>query len=444
MTARGVYVHVPFCVRKCYYCDFNSYSLDRSAVDAYLLALDREIRLYEQMLSTEAGLVFDTLFIGGGTPTCLSSKDLAGLVRRLLSAFPFKKRAEVTCEANPGSSNSEKFARMREAGVNRLSMGFRASTTRCSMRLGTPHTAEDVVESFEEARQGGIRKHQSGPDVRLARPDQDQWEQTVQGVLELGPDHLSCYSLIIEEETPFGDAYARGKLSLPGEDAEYEMFAWAIDALTAHGYEHYEISNFALQGYRSEHNQIYWRSGRWLGLGPGAHGFWERRRYANLRPLSEYNQSLAEGRLPLESTHVVSEDEEMDDMMIFGLRLLEGVSPGRFQERLGVSLFDVYEVQLQRLVELGLLEATPERVRLSPRGLYLANQVFAEFLRWVAAAPPRLNLRLGPADRRPVCSRLQVPQSGLDKQIRLGCRLDNTLGGWYFYGGWLALPIDEC
>ena len=221
------------------------------------------------------------------------------------------------------------------------------------------------------------------------------------------------------------------------------MFAWAIDALTAHGYEHYEISNFALQGYRSEHNQIYWRSGRWLGLGPGAHGFWERRRYANLRPLSEYNQSLAEGRLPLESTHVVSEDEEMDDTMIFGLRLLEGVSPGRFQERFGVSLFDVYEVQLQRLVELGLLEATPERVRLSPRGLYLANQVFAEFLR-VAAAPPRLNLRLGPADRRPARSVCRCLKVAWTSRFGSDVALTTTLVGWYFYGGWLALPIDEC
>ena len=157
IDGRGVYVHVPFCVRKCYYCDFNSYSLDRSAVDAYLLALDREIRLYEQMLSTEAGLVFDTLFIGGGTPTCLSSKDLAGLVRRLRSAFPFKKRAEVTCEANPGSSNSEKFARMREAGVNRLSIGVQSLDDALLMRLGRQHTAEDVVESFEEARRAGLK-----------------------------------------------------------------------------------------------------------------------------------------------------------------------------------------------------------------------------------------------------------------------------------------------
>lgn len=377
---RGLYVHVPFCSRKCFYCDFNSYSLDKSAVEAYLTALDREIGLYQERLA-DSGVVFDTLFIGGGTPTALSGKDLSSLIRRLLTAFPFKEGAEVTCEANPGSTNSDKFAAMREAGVNRLSIGVQSFDDALLLLLGRQHTAEEAIESFQEARRAGFDN--INLDLMFALPGQsfEQWEKSVRQALALGPEHLSCYSLIIEEGTPFGEAHSRGKLSLPGEDAEYAMFAWLIDTLQAAGYEHYEVSNFAAAGRRSEHNQIYWRNGSWLGLGSGAHGYWQGRRYANLRLPSDYCERLALGELPIESTHSVSVDEAMDDTMIFGLRLLEGVSSTNFHRRFGVDLFGVYTDQLDRLEGLGLLEVTPERVRLTRQGLFLANQVFAEFLR---------------------------------------------------------------
>lgn len=381
IDGRGVYVHVPFCVRKCFYCDFNSYSLDRAAVDAYLKAIDQEIALYERALARRDDLLFDSLYIGGGTPTCLSGKDLAWLVRRLLGAFRFREGAEVTCEANPGSSNWEKFARMKEAGVNRLSIGVQSLDDALLLRIGRNHTAADVYETVDEARKAGFDN--VNLDLMFALPGQSlkQWEETVRGVISLGPEHLSCYSLIIEDGTPFGDAFAVGKLSLPGEDAEYEMFEWVIGALKDAGYEHYEVSNFSLPGRRSVHNQIYWKSGRWLGLGPGAHGFWRRRRYANLRPPAQYNAALKEGRLPLESARFVSRDEEMDDVMIFGLRLLDGVTSDRFRERFGVSPRDIYRDAIDRLVDGGLLEATAERIRLTDRGLFVANHVFAEFLR---------------------------------------------------------------
>lgn len=377
----GVYVHVPFCVRKCYYCDFNSYSLDRGAVEAYLQAVDREIALWERLLARRSDIAFDSLYIGGGTPTCLSGKDLSWLVRRLLEAFPFRKDAEVTCEANPGSSNWDKFARMREAGVNRLSIGVQSLDDALLLRLGRVHTADDVFETFDEARRAGFDNVNLDLMFALPGQSQSQWEETVRAVVALRPEHLSCYSLIIEEGTPFGDFHAAGKLGLPGEDAEYEMYAWVIDALGEAGYEHYEISNFALEGRRSVHNQIYWRSGRWLGLGPGAHGFWRRRRYANVRPPGGYNAALAGGRLPVEWARFVPADQEMDDVMIFGLRLLEGVSVDRFARRFGASPLDVYKEAIDRLVEEGLLEATPQHVRLTRRGLFVANRVFAAFLR---------------------------------------------------------------
>jgi putative oxygen-independent coproporphyrinogen III oxidase len=378
---RGIYVHVPFCARKCFYCDFNSYSLDKSAVASYLAALEKEVQLYQAQIAREPGVVFDTLYIGGGTPTVLSGKDLARMIRRLLEAFPFKDGAEVTCEANPGSSNTEKFAAMREAGVNRLSLGVQTFDDALLLLLGRQHTGQEAVEAVEEARRAGFDN--INLDLMFALPGQSlaQWEESVRQALSLRPSHLSCYSLIVEEGTPFGDAFRLGKLSLPGEDAEYEMFAWLIDALQAQGYEHYEISNFALPGRRSEHNQIYWRNGAWLGLGPGAHGYWNGKRYANVRLPSDYSERLDRGELPVASVHEVSVDEAMDDTMIFGLRLLEGVSRGDFYRRFGVELTKVYSRELDQLTDLGLLEVTPQRVRVTRQGLFLANQVFAAFLR---------------------------------------------------------------
>lgn len=389
MTERcGIYVHVPFCVRKCFYCDFNSYSLDRAAVEAYLEGIEREIRLYEELLSQEPGTVFDSLFIGGGTPTCLSGKDLGWLVRRLIRAFRLKPGAEVTCEANPGSSNADKFLEMREAGVTRLSLGVQSLDDALLLRLGRQHTARDVYESFEEARRAGFDN--VNLDLMFALPGQSiaQWQTSLQEALALRPEHFSCYSLIIEEGTPFGDAYQRGRLSLPGEDAEYEMYARAIDLLTGAGYEHYEISNFALPGKRSVHNQIYWQNGEWLGLGPGAHGYWRGRRYANLRPPASWSERLARGELPYEWTQDVTREEAMDDTMIFGLRLLDGVSVPGFARRFGVDPREVYAGEIERLVGCGLLEANGECIRLTGRGLFVANQVFVEFLR-DASSPVR-------------------------------------------------------
>lgn len=378
---RGVYVHVPFCVRKCYYCDFNSYSLDRAAVEAYLEGIEREIRLYERIVASEVGAAFDSLYIGGGTPTCLSGKDLAGLVRRLLSAFPFKPGAEVTCEANPGSSNADKFAAIRAAGVNRLSLGVQSLDDALLLLLGRQHTAEDVYESYRAARQEGFDN--VNLDLMFALPGQTarQWEESLAAAVALRPEHLSCYSLIIEEGTPFGDAHQRGRLSLPDEDEEASMYQQAIDTLVQAGYEHYEISNFALPGKRSVHNLIYWENGEWLGLGPGAHGYWNGRRYANVRGPAEWAARLERGELPYEWTREVGRDEAMDDTMIFGLRLLEGVSVSSFARRFGADPREVYREGVQRLTALGLLEAGPDRIRLTRKGLPVANRVFVEFLR---------------------------------------------------------------
>ena len=373
---RGLYVHVPFCVKKCYYCDFNSYTLDRAAVTRYLDALAREAELYAPGAPT-----FDTLYIGGGTPTCLSGRDLRRLVALIRSHFRLATGAEITCEANPGSSNEEKFASLREAGVNRLSIGVQSFDDALLARIGRVHTAAEAEASVGAARRAGFDN--VNLDLMFALPGQcpEAWEETLGRALALEPEHLSCYSLIVEEGTPFGDAYARGRLTLPGEEIELRMYERAIERLTAAGYEHYEISNFARPGRASRHNTIYWRIDPYLGLGPGAHGFVDNVRYSNVRLPEEYAALLGAGRAPVAERREISRDEAMDDTMIFGLRLLAGVSRERFRRRFGVDVDEVYPGELRRLQEEGLIEVTPAAVRLTRVGLPLGNRVFAAFLR---------------------------------------------------------------
>lgn len=377
-TGRGIYVHVPFCVRKCYYCDFNSYALDRAAVRAFLRAIDAEIALYERSLGS---LSFDTLYIGGGTPTCLSGRDLSQLVRRITGAFSFREGAEITCEANPGSSNAEKFAALREAGVNRLSLGVQSFDDALLQRLGRDHSAQDVRESVLAAREAGFEN--LSLDLMFALPGQSQaeWEATLEAALELAPEHLSCYSLIVEEGTPFGERYAVGELSLPGEESERAMFDTAIDTLVAAGFVHYEISNFAMPGRRSRHNQLYWRIEPYLGLGPGAHGYWDGVRYANVRLPGEYGALLESGERPIESERAIPLEEEIEDALIFGLRLLDGVERERFRARFGLDVLEAYPDVIERLAAKGLLDVTEEAVKLTQAALPIANQVFVEFLR---------------------------------------------------------------
>lgn len=351
-------------------------------VESFLQALEQEADLYSRQFANESEPpTFDTLFIGGGTPTCLAGKELKRLMQMLQSHFCFSADVEVTCEANPGSSNVEKYGALREAGVNRISIGVQSLDDTLLQRIGRVHSAAEAVESFSAARRAGFSN--INLDLMFALPGQSlaQWQQSMRRIIDLNSEHISCYSLIVEENTPFGDAYAAGRLSLPHEDDELEMYEWAIAALRAAGYLHYEISNFALPGRESRHNTIYWRIDPYLGLGPGAHGYWAETRYSNARLPTEYAERLAQGQLPIVETRNVSCDEAMDDTMIFGLRMLSGVERGPFRHRFGIDITDVYADELQRLQALGLIEVSEESVRLSARGLPMGNRVFEAFLR---------------------------------------------------------------
>lgn len=376
--AVGLYVHIPFCVRKCPYCDFNTFDVEREAVARFLGDLDREIDLVE---AAYGRVRCDTVFIGGGTPTVLSGRQLAGVMARIRAGFDVALDAEVTVEANPGSVTRRGLEAMVSAGVNRVSLGAQSFDDTLLQRLGRNHTAREIYESYALMQEAGL--HNVNLDFMFGIPGQSlaMWQQTLQAAASLRPSHISGYSLIIEEGTPFHTQYHKGTLDLPGHDAEADMYHEMARTLSAAGYEHYEISNFALPNRRCQHNEIYWHNGHWIGIGPGAHSYWQGRRYWNVKPLELYNTRLAEGSLPIEGEEVPTRAQQMDETVILALRLAEGVDPSRFAARFGVSLSDEYASAIDGLVAADLLAIDDRGMRLTARGRLLANRVFVEFLR---------------------------------------------------------------
>lgn len=283
--SRGLYVHIPFCIRKCYYCDFNSFRLRGPERDHFLDLLEQEADRWAARLEAAGGVpVLDTLYVGGGTPTTLEAGQLARLFGALRQRFPLAPQAEITVEANPGTLTLEKLAALREAGVNRLSLGAQVFDDGLLRRLGREHDAAAIETSVALAREAGIPS--LNLDLIFALPGQDLrgWRATLQRALALEPDHLSCYSLIIEEGTPFYRWHQMGRLPRPDEEEELAMYQAAIEAAEGVVLAQYEISNFARPGHQSRHNLIYWRNQPYLGLGPGAHSWWEGVRRANLGP----------------------------------------------------------------------------------------------------------------------------------------------------------------
>lgn len=380
-TALAVYVHIPYCARKCAYCDFNSYDrFGEDQVERYLRALEREMELASGRPDV-AGRPVTSVFVGGGTPTILSGEQLAGLLHRLGQLFPLAAGAEVTSEANPGTVDRAKLETMREAGFNRLSLGAQALQDRLLERLGRIHRASEVEESVTVARQVGFTN--INLDLMYGLPEQTpaDWEETLRWALGLHPEHVSAYSLIVEAGTPFGALHERGLLPLPDEDLEAAMDETALAWLAGAGYEAYEVSNYARDGFRCRHNQVYWYNEEYLGLGAGAFGYLAGERYWNLRRPQDYASALlTEDRLPGEGSERPDRATSMGETMMLGLRLTEGVELERFRRRYGQDVTEVYADPVARLVGLGLLERTPERLRLTPRGRQVGNRVFSEFL----------------------------------------------------------------
>ncbi len=362
----GLYVHIPFCKRKCRYCDFCSYAgVSETERREYTEALCREIRGYER----EKRIAVDTVFFGGGTPSLLEPRELSEILEAVKSAFDVLPDAELTLEANPGTLTRDKLLAYRLLGVNRLSIGLQSIHENELKKLGRIHSYPDFLESYRLAREVGFDN--IGVDLMYGIPEQtvDSFGETLASVIAIAPEHISAYGLIIEEGTPFYDE--RDSLALPDEDSECDMYCLACAMLGEAGYSHYEISNYARAGRESRHNLHYWRDEEYIGVGVAAHSYFEGYRFANPDSIAEYLAApVVERLLP---------DAETEYVML-AFRLAEGLSLTDYKARFSRGFTEGREDSIRRYTDLGLMLQMGDRLALTERGFYVSNAILSDLL----------------------------------------------------------------
>lgn len=370
----SLYIHIPFCVRKCLYCDFPSFSGMESVFDDYVRMLCREI---DETYSDYRGMEVKSIFVGGGTPSVLPPALLGRISDKIFSRFDMDSQAEITIETNPGTLDAKKLAEMKSMYFNRLSMGLQAWQDRLLKKLGRIHTADEFETNFLQARDAGFKN--INVDLMFALPAQslDDWQETLEKVMKLKPEHISAYSLIIEEGTPFFDMFDRGELKEIDEVTDRKMYYLAKEMLSDKGYKQYEISNFAKEGFECYHNKVYWRTEEYQGFGLGAHSYAGGVRFHNTYDMKEYLRG--EGlRLDKE---FLSLQEKQEEFMFMGLRMNEGVSETEFLRRFGESMDSVYGDEIKELISEELLVKKDGRLSLTDRGVDISNSVFEKFIR---------------------------------------------------------------
>lgn len=376
-----IYVHIPFCARKCLYCDFLSFPSSTEIREQYVAALIRQIRSF----ADPSDLPVRSVFFGGGTPSLLAGEEIRRLMHALRDTFPFTKRAEISMECNPGTVDERKLADFRSAGISRLSMGLQSMDDEQLRLLGRIHTRETFLESYALARKAGFDN--INIDLMYGLPGQNaaSWKRTLQETLSLQPQHISAYSLIVEEGTPFYSRYHEADMLrkegkeqklLPDEEAEREMDELCRNMLSDQGLMRYEISNYALPGRECIHNIGYWTRKDYIGFGLGAASLWKGIRFRNTIVLADYLQ----GDFGRKEAAVLSRRDEMEETMFLGLRLSGGVSTEAFEQRFGESAETVYQEQIDQLRAQGLLCIQDGFIRLTARGRDLATPVMAAFL----------------------------------------------------------------
>lgn len=378
MMKTSVYIHIPYCLAKCRYCDFLSFPQTASfPVADYLAGLQSELALQGAALKSQS-IAVDTVYIGGGTPTALTATQLEKLLKACATHLPLAA-AEWTVEVNPGTIDEEKAGVLAAHGVNRISLGIQDTDDQRLAFLGRTHTAAQAKQAFSLCRS---YFPSLSVDLMAGLPGQTAPEFLTRlgEVVAWNPDHISVYGLKVEEGTELFALLSGDQLVLPAEEEALEMLLSGREALLNSGYHHYEIANFARPGHLCRHNLNYWRNLPYLGLGLGAHSFWGKHRLRNVTDFWQYKNLLDQGRIPVGEKIHVSEREEMEDTMMLGLRLLQGVAFAEFVKHYGVDAQDVFAAEIEHLQSLDLVECDDDCIRLTLRGYPLANLVFAEFL----------------------------------------------------------------
>lgn len=375
----SLYIHIPFCVRKCQYCDFLSFSEYLPAQqEAYINQLGKEIECYREIAKDYR---VGSVFIGGGTPSILKEGLVEQLFHKLYSVWQLENGAEITIECNPGTLDVRKLAEYRTCGINRLSLGLQSADNQELKQLGRIHNYEQFVANYKLAREAGFRN--INIDVMAALPGQTlrSLGRTLAKVIELNPEHLSVYSLIIEEGTPLS-CLPELLAELPSEVEERRMYTYTGKVLNSVGYERYEISNYARPGFACRHNQVYWTGGEYLGLGLGAASYWNAARFENTRDMQEYLSEWENSDINEIRRNVVADTKQsrMEEFMFLGLRLTRGVSREEFMRRFEVSMEMVYGPVIASYVEQGYLMWQKDYLRLTEKGIDVSNYIMADFL----------------------------------------------------------------
>lgn len=371
MRNLSIYIHIPFCEKKCLYCDFLSYPAPEEGRKAYLELLLSEI---EKQALFYRGHQVITVFIGGGTPSVLGGREIEEILCKLKSNYHFENVRELTIEVNPGTVTEEKLAAYLQAGINRLSIGLQSTNEEELRTLGRIHDYRRFCHTYEMARKMGFQN--INIDLMSAIPGQtyDSYRETLRKVLAHGPEHISAYSLILEEGTWFYEH--RKELVFPTEEEDRQLYELTGEMLAAHGYRRYEISNYAKEGYECEHNKVYWKRGDYLGFGLGAASMIEEVRFSNPRTIEAYRTRVRTGIV--EDKQALSREEQMEEFMFLGLRLMEGIEKKDFLEKFGVPIENIYGETLSKLRREGLIEAD-EPIRLTSYGVDISNYVMAQF-----------------------------------------------------------------
>ncbi len=373
---QGLYIHIPFCIKKCNYCDFISFACEESKMQSYVIALKNEI---ECIVNTAEDKTIDTVFIGGGTPSYLDSSLIVDIMDTARKCFNIKEDAEITLEANPKTFTKQKLIDYKKAGINRLSIGLQSANEESLKILGRVHSYDDFLNSYNMAREQGFENINIDLIYNIPSETKIMFKNTIDKVIKLKPDHISLYSLIIEEGTPFYDMNEKGLLQLASEEDEEEMIAYAKAQFENTQYNRYEISNYAKEGKKCRHNMNYWQNGYYFAAGLGAHACLNIDgniiRQKNDNTLSSY----IKGCFSYKKECILKEDSMFETVML-GLRLVEGLNTKSFQKRYEISFFDAYADTIKKLFEEHLLEQNGDYVRLNEHGLNIQNTVLLQFM----------------------------------------------------------------
>ena len=378
MKEIGIYIHIPFCIQKCYYCDFCSFDKLQNKQAEYVDALIKEIK----NTHNKSELLIKTVYIGGGTPSILNANELKQVMEAIKTNFLLSKDCEITVEMNPGTVTKEKLQIYKNSGINRLSIGLQSTNDEILKELGRIHNYKQFEDIYEDARAFGFNN--INVDLMIGLPNQtiDDVSKSLKDIIQKNPEHISVYSLILEDDTKLKNLIEEGKLSLPDEDTERAMYWTVKNTLEKNGYNHYEISNFSKLGYESKHNTDCWNQKEYIGFGIAAHSYFNNIRYSNICDINEYVKNI--NSKDFEKNVIIHEIQEkqdkMNEYMILGLRMIKGVNEKVFKEKFSKDINDVYKKSIEKLINLELISNEKGIIKLTKKGIDFANIVWEEFV----------------------------------------------------------------